>query len=313
MTGEGRSAAASTVASVSSGDRTDQQLLARWRAAPPGSAERDQIGEVLVRRYEFLVRACVRRYRNSPVPAEDLMQVGYTGLMKAINGFDPEYGTSLVAYAEPCISGELKRYFRDKRWQLHVRRATQEQHLKVRAARAELAQRLSRQPSADELAADAGLSLAELAEAERAGRAFEAASLEMPRADGLTLADTLGAEDPRLDFVLNMAAVWAHWAELSEREQRLLLLRFYGELTQSEIGQRLGMSQMQVSRMLSRALDFLRDRLLAGPDERRTAAGRPAGTRPPPPRGRSSAAAERLGACSPPGCGPVTVDPHPVR
>jgi RNA polymerase sigma-B factor len=294
MTGEGRSAAASTVGSVSTGDRADQQLLARWRAAPPGSAERDQIGEVLVRRYDFLVRACVRRYRSSPVPAEDLMQVGYTGLMKAINGFDPGHGTSLAAYAEPCISGELKRYFRDKRWQLHVRRATQEQHLKVRAARAELAQRLSRQPSADELAAGAGLSLAELAEVERAGRAFEAASLETPRADGRTLADTLGAEDPRLDFVLDMAAVWTHWAELPEREQRLLLLRFYGELTQAEIGQRLGMSQMQVSRLLSRSLSFLRGRLLAGPGERRPAArpgpaGHPAEPAPAvlsPPAGR---------------------------
>jgi RNA polymerase sigma-B factor len=270
MTREGSSAPASTVLSVGSGDGTDQQLLARWRAAPPGSPERDQIGEVLVRRYDFLVRACVRRYRSSPVPAEDLMQVGYTGLMKAINGFDPGQGTSLVAYAEPCISGELKRYFRDKRWQLHVRRATQEQHLRVRAARAELAQRLNRQPSADELAACAGLSRAELAEAERAGRAFETASLETPLAGGMTLADTLGAEDPRLDFVLDMTAVWTHWAELSEREQRLLLLRFYGELTQSEIGQRLGMSQMQVSRLLSRTLGFLRDRLLAGEEERRT-------------------------------------------
>ncbi len=251
----------------------DRPLYEAWRSAPPGSAARERACEALVRRYEFLVRLCAQQYRTSPVAQEELMQVGYVGLLKAINRFDPAVGVSLGAYAEPCIAGEIKRYFRDKRWQVHVRRAAQDLRLELRARRAELAQRLARQPAESEVARYAGLSDAELREAQRAEQAFEGSSLDATFPDGLTLAERLGEEDPGLEFTLDMAAVWTHWPELPEREQRLLLMRFYGELTQAEIGERLGMSQMQVSRLLRRALGHLRERLL-GRDEP------PAGRRP---------------------------------
>jgi RNA polymerase sigma factor (sigma-70 family) len=115
--------------------RDDNDLLALIRSRPPQDAGRHEACEELVRRHAGIVRGCVARYRDIPEPAEDLMQVGYIGLMKAINGFDPAMGNSLGAYAQPCVSGEIKRYFRDKRWQMRVQRPAQELRLRIRAAR----------------------------------------------------------------------------------------------------------------------------------------------------------------------------------
>src|ERR1700749_4204740 len=106
-------------------DWPDHELLKTIQAEPHGSGARDAACEVLVTRYQALVRSCVMRYRDSPEPQEELMQVGYVGLLKAINNFDPDIGESLAAYATPCITGEIKRHFRDKRWQVHVRRSAQ--------------------------------------------------------------------------------------------------------------------------------------------------------------------------------------------
>ena len=124
----------------------DDELLARFRAASRDSYERSLACEILVERYERLVRSCVRQYRGSPEPVEDLMQVGYVGLLKAINNYDPAFGSGLSAYAAPCISGEIKRHFRDKRWQVHVRRSAQELLLELRKATEELTHTLGRQP-----------------------------------------------------------------------------------------------------------------------------------------------------------------------
>src|SRR5215469_8582658 len=118
----------------------DDELLVRCRDLPRGSAERAAACEVLVRRYESLVRACVWQYRSSPEPVEDLMQVGYIGLLKAINNYDPAFGNGLRAYAAPCIGGEIKRHFRDKRWQIHVSRSVQELLLAMRGATEDLTQ-----------------------------------------------------------------------------------------------------------------------------------------------------------------------------
>ncbi len=193
------------------------------------------------------------------------MQVGYVGLLKAITRFDPSAGTSLASYAEPCISGEIKRHFRDERWQVHVRRGARDMRSELRQARGELAQELARSPRDAELASYMGVSIADVRDAELAENAFETSSLDAQLSAGGTLADSLGQEDSRLELVLDVQALQQHWNELPEREQRLLLLRFYGELTQSEIGTRLGISQMHVSRLLSQALRHLRERLLGGP------------------------------------------------
>src|SRR5579863_1148985 len=146
----------------------DDALLARFRAAPRDSYERSVACELLVARYGKLVRSCVRQYRGSPEPVEDLMQVGYVGLLKAINNFDPGFGTSLSAYAQPCVSGEIKRHFRDKRWQIHVRRSAQELLLELRKATEELTQQLGRQPTDVELAERLGVSADDMAEARQA-------------------------------------------------------------------------------------------------------------------------------------------------
>src|ERR1700757_5039936 len=144
---------------------TDDELLVRFRALPRDSHERAAACEILVERYERLVRSCVRQYRGSPEPVEDLMQVGYVGLLKAINNYDPAFGSGLSAYAAPCVSGEIKRHFRDKRWQVHVRRAAQELVLGLRKATEDLTQELGRHPDDSELLERLGVSADDLLEA----------------------------------------------------------------------------------------------------------------------------------------------------
>src|SRR5579864_969441 len=146
----------------------DDELLRQFRALPRGSERRADMCEILVQRHEKLVRSCVRQYRGSPEPTEDLMQVGYVGLMKAINNYDPELGHSLSAYAAPCVSGEIKRHFRDKRWQIHVRRSAQELLLELRKATEELTHNLGRTPTEAELAERIGVSAENLLEARQA-------------------------------------------------------------------------------------------------------------------------------------------------
>jgi RNA polymerase sigma-B factor len=244
---------------------SDNALLAKIRALPRDSELRAAACEIIVDRYQKLVRSCVRQYRGSPEPTEDLMQVGYVGLLKAINNYNPEVGDSLSAYAQPCISGEIKRHFRDKRWQIHVRRSAQELLLELRKANEELTQQLGRGPTEEELAHRLGVSADDMQEARQADLVFSTYSLDAPlsdREDPALLADVLGDDDPGVDHAIDMEAVNTHWEELPEREQRILVMRFYGNLTQTEIGERLGISQMHVSRLLARALAHLKSRLL---------------------------------------------------
>ncbi|MBO0775677.1 MAG: SigB/SigF/SigG family RNA polymerase sigma factor [Actinobacteria bacterium] len=258
-------------------DHDDGELLALLRDRPDGDQLRVAACEVLVSRYESLVRSWVYRYRDTPEMVEDLMQVGYVGLLKAINNFDPAIGGSLAAYAQPCISGEIKRHFRDKRWQVHVKRSAQELLLQVRKARGELAQQLGRSPRDEELAEHLGVTSEELLDARRADMVFHSHSLDAPvygEEDPTSLSDLLGQEDPRVEHTLDMEAVLTHWNDLPEREQHILAMRFYGNMTQAQIGERLGISQMHVSRLLARALGYLRSCLL-DPEQQETAA-RPA-------------------------------------
>ena len=246
----------------------DRALLGIVRSQPLHSERRSRACELLVTRHRNLVRSCVARYNHSPEPAEDLMQVGYVGLLKAINNFDPDVGGSLAAYAQPCISGEIKRHFRDKRWQVHVERSMQELVLQVRQATRTLTQHLGHTPADTELAAHLGISDTDLREARRADLVFQPASLDAPlagRPDAATLADVLGQDDPDVEHTLDMHALAAHWGELPRREQKILLLRFYGDMTQADIGHQLGISQMHVSRLLAHALGHLRHRLLDTP------------------------------------------------
>src|SRR5215469_3188280 len=238
----------------------DHELVDKVQSLPRSSAGREAAYEVLILRYQPLVRSCALRYREGPETTEELMQAGYVGLLKAINNFDPAIGTNLAAYALPCISGEIKRHFRDTRWHVHVKRSAQELRLAARKAAPELTQELSRTPRDDELARRLKVSEKDIADARHAEMVFQARSLDAPMADSdqNSLADLMGEEDTQIEHTVQMQAVLAHWGELPAREQRILLLRFYGNMSQAEIGERLGMSQMHVSRLLARALSHLR-------------------------------------------------------
>ena len=246
------------------GGPRDHELARLVQTLPRGDPRREAACEQLVTRYQPMVRACAQRYRDSPEPLDELMQVGYVGLLKAINNFDTEVGESLPAYAQPCVSGEIKRYFRDKRWLVRVRRSVQELRLDIGKATGELTHQLSRVPRDAELARYLNVSESEVREAQQASLVFQASSLDAPLADGAedaSLSDLLGADDPAFERTVDMESVKAHWGELPGREQRMLMMRFYGNMTQAQIGDQLGISQMHVSRLLTRALDYLRERI----------------------------------------------------
>jgi len=243
----------------------DQALLSLAGTLPRVSERRAAACGLLVARYRWLVRSCVRPYLRSSEPVVDLMQVGYVGLLNAIGNFDLAICGSLAAYARPCITGELKRHFRDKRWQIRITRSVQELMLQAREATWQLAQELGRTPAESEVARHLGVGADQLRHARRAELAAWPRSLDAPLAGqpGVsTVADLLGEQDPRLEHMLGMHAVAAHWDELPRREQEILLMDFQGGMTQREIGLRLGISQMHVSRLRARALGYLRSRLL---------------------------------------------------
>jgi RNA polymerase sigma-B factor len=244
----------------------DEELLGLVRSLTGGSGSRAAACELLVSRHRNLVCSCVRRYRGGTEPAEDLMQVGYLGLMKAISRFDPAVGTNLAAYAQACISGEIKRHFRDKCWPVHVKRSVQDLVLRVRKATSQLTQDLGRAPTQSEMARHLGVSSDDLRDAQRAEIASRPSSLDTllaSQAGTATLADVLGEEDRGVEHMLGMRAVAAHWGELPPREQKILLMRFHQDMTQAQIGQQLGISQIHVSRLLAHALGHLRQRLLS--------------------------------------------------
>jgi RNA polymerase sigma-B factor len=247
----------------------DSELLRIVRSLPRTSRRRDRACELLVSRYRNLVLSCVQRYARSPELIDDLVQVGYVGLLKAINNFDPTHGASLAAYAQPCISGELKRHFRDKRWQVHVKRPLKELTLRIQDATDPLTQQLGRAPSDCDLADTLGASEIMVRQARLARLALQPLSLDAPLTDSpgmASLADVLGQDDPSIEKLLDLQAVATHWDELPRREQQILVMRFYDDMTQAQIGAQLGVSQMQVSRLLTRALRHLRERVLGLPE-----------------------------------------------
>ena len=245
------------------------ELLALAASLPRSSERRAVALDLLVTRYRQLVWSCVQRYSRGPEPTEDLMQVGYVGLLKAINNFDPALGFSLATYAEPCITGELKKHFRDKSWQLHVGRPLQERVLEVRQAEHRLTQQLGRMPTDSDLASDLGIGDVDIREARQAELVLQPLSLDGPssgRTSVASLAELHGEEDPRLEHILGMQAIARHWSELPAREQQIVLLYYYRGMTQAQIGQQLGLSQMRVSRLLARALGYLRPRIFGQTD-----------------------------------------------
>ena len=219
-----------------------------------------QSREELIHRFLPLTRRLASRYRHSGESQDDLEQVACMGLIKAIDRYDPDLGP-FVRYAVPNIMGELKRHFRDKGWSMHVPRSVQERFLQVNDAVDRLSGRLGRSPSPKDIAEHTGLALEEVLEALEAATAYSPVALDAPSpADGdgeRTLGDNLGAEDPSYDLVDLGQSVVPAFRALPPREQTILKLRFIDDLTQSEIGEQIGVSQMHVSRLLRRSLDRL--------------------------------------------------------
>jgi RNA polymerase sigma-B factor len=217
----------------------------------------------LVDRFLPLARKLARRYSGAREPFDDLLQVASLGLVKAIDRFDAERGTAFSSFAVPTILGELKRYFRDLGWAVHVPRGAQEQALKVEEAQQQLTARTGRPPSVHDLAAYLELSIEEVLDALETASAHHCVSLDTPREDGEgeagTLADAFGENDPRFEFVEASVSIAAAAKHLSARERRVLELRFVQDLTQTQIADLIGVSQMQVSRILRRALAQLRE------------------------------------------------------
>ena len=237
--------------------REDRRLLLRYHQHGDAAAR-----EELVERFLPLARQLARRYQRTNEPLDDLMQVASVGLVKAIDRFDPERGTAFSTYAVPTILGELKRYFRDSGWAVHVPRGMQERVMKLDTAAQELHRRIGRSPSPKELGTELGLSEEEVLEAMEAASAYDAVSLEQQKGDPDeskdTFQDSLGTEEERYELVEYGAAIAPTLKALTPRERLILHLRFVEDLTQSEIAERIGVSQMHVSRLIRRSLTRLR-------------------------------------------------------
>jgi RNA polymerase sigma-B factor len=245
-----------TVAVPAARRAAERELLMRYCETGDLAARRE-----LVERFLPFARDLALRYSYTDEPVDDLVQVACIGLLKAIDRYEPKRGTRFTSYAAPTILGELKRHFRDKGWALHVPRDLQERALKAVRESETLAKRLGRSPSVREVAAAVGRSSEELLEAYEAASSYETASLDAPAAradaDGAALVDLMGREDDGYEAVADGDALAAAWRDLPPQERRVLELRFVHDLTQREIGEVIGFSQMHVSRLLRRALAHL--------------------------------------------------------
>jgi RNA polymerase sigma-B factor len=235
--------------------RRDRELFLRLKRDGDQRAR-----EELVERFMGLARQVALRYQRQSEPLEDVLQVASLGLLKAIDRFDPDRGIAFSSFAVPTMLGEVKRHFRDRSWSVRPPRDLQELTLRVDRAIGELSGRLGHSPGVAEVAAHVGVSDEEVLEALEAGRARGAASLSAPRGDdeGTTLGDTLGQDEEGFGLAEHRATLAALLDELTPRERKVLELRFSGDLTQAEIGEIIGVSQMQVSRIIRGALARLR-------------------------------------------------------
>ncbi|MBT2527608.1 RNA polymerase sigma factor SigF [Streptomyces sp. ISL-99] len=239
-------------------------LFIELRKLPDGSPEKAELRNRLVRMHLPLVEHLARRFRNRGEPLDDLTQVATIGLIKSVDRFDPERGVEFSTYATPTVVGEIKRHFRDKGWAVRVPRRLQELRLSLTTATAELSQQHGRSPTVHELAERLGISEEEVLEGLESANAYSTLSLDVPDTDDESpaVADTLGSEDEALEGVEYRESLKPLLEDLPPREKRILLLRFFGNMTQSQIAQEVGISQMHVSRLLARTLAQLREKLL---------------------------------------------------
>jgi RNA polymerase sigma-B factor len=222
----------------------------------------EALRDALIERALPLAHQVARRYQRSTEPLEDIVQVARLGLVKAVERFDPDRGVAFSTYAVPTMLGEIKRYFRDTSWAVHMPRSLQERVFHVERVEKALHGRLGRVPALDELADGAHLSVEATLEALEAATAYDARSLDAPAPgdvdDAPSYGDTLGREDAQFELVEDRGAVRAALRVLPIRERRILHMRFIDDMTQAQIAERVGVSQMQISRLLRRSLAQLR-------------------------------------------------------
>jgi RNA polymerase sigma-B factor len=246
---------------MSQAQPSDGELFAQARAGE--SRAREQ----LVERYLPLARRLARRYQRSEEPLEDLTQVAALGLLKAVDRYDSSRDTAFSSFAVPTILGELRRHFRDRTWSVRVPRELQELALRVDKMASSLSSEHGRAPTVGEIAAAMEVSEEQVLEALQASGAYRAGSLDAPRsgasedAAGESVGDAIGVEEGGFERAEERATLGPMFARITERERLVLTLRFAEDLTQAEIGERIGVSQMQVSRLIRQALVRLREGL----------------------------------------------------
>ncbi|QJT05085.1 RNA polymerase sigma factor SigF [Streptomyces asoensis] len=237
----------------------------RLATLPPGP-QRDTLRSQIVEAWLPMADRLAGRFRSRGEAFDDLRQVAALGLVKAVDRYDPELGNAFESYAVPTVTGEIKRHFRDHMWTLHVPRRVQELRNRVRFASQELAQTVSgRRPTVAEIAERAQLSEEDVRTGMAALESYTALSLdaELPGSeDGYSLSEVLGAADPALGTVVDRESVRTRLAALPERERAILYMRYFEDMTQSRIAERLGISQMHVSRLINRCCNRLREQVL---------------------------------------------------
>jgi len=242
--------------------------LALLADLPVGSPDRARIRARVIEAYLPLAQYLARRFRNRGELLEDLTQVANLGLIKAVDGFDATRGAAFTSYAIPMIVGELKRHFRDKGWDVRVPRRLQELRLAIAKVSGPLAQTLGRSLTVADLAAHLGVSEEEIIEGIDSSHAYRALSLQAPvtgEESGAELGDLLGEVDHHMDTVEDRESLRPLVAKLPVREQKIIAMRFFGNMTQTQIATELGISQMHVSRLLRRGLDRVHTIISAAP------------------------------------------------
>ena len=246
----------------------ERELIAVMASVPEDGPAHRRARDELVTLHLPLVHFLARRFRDRGEPLEDLVQVGTIGLIKAVDRFDPQRGVEFSTYATPTIVGEIKRHFRDKGWAIRVPRRLQELRISLGQATAELAQSSGRSPTVAELAVHLGISQDEVIEGLEGAQAYATTSLDAQVGgdggdDSPSLGDRLGSEDLDLEAVEYRESLKPLLAALPSRERRILALRFFHGMTQSEIADEVGVSQMHVSRLLAKSLATLREGMTA--------------------------------------------------
>ncbi len=239
-------------------------LFAEMAQASTSAVRRNEVRDELVRLHLPLVDHCARRFANRGEPLEDLVQVGTIGLIKSVDRFDTDRGVEFSTYATPTIIGEIKRYFRDKGWAIRVPRRLQELRMSIGSVTGELSQQLGRSPTPGEIAERLGVTLEEVLEGIESSNAYSTLSLDDGDNDdegGNSMLESLGIDDEALAHVEIRESIKPLIEQLPPREKRILLLRFFRGMTQSQIAEEIGVSQMHVSRLLTRTLQQLRSSL----------------------------------------------------